>query len=146
MTDAGPYRHVADLPAFVAMTDELLALRVANMVVGPLAQARVAELQRQVRELVRRADGFAALLGDRGWAFFDFLAPDVVDAALAAATVDDAEDILVAHLSDADAIAAYIRAHGSVLAATAHSPDPLTTAKAWTHLFAITNRSEALRR
>ena len=141
MSDTGPYRHVADLPAFVAMTDELLALRIANMVVGPVAQARVAELQRQVRDLVRRADGFAALLGDRGWAFFDFLAGDVADAVLAAETVDDAEDILVAHLSDADTIAAYIDTHGSVLTATAHSPDPLTTAKAWSHLFALTCRA-----
>jgi hypothetical protein len=137
MSDTGPYRHVADLPAFVAMTDELLALRIANMVVGPVAQARVAELQHRVRELVRRADGFAELLGGRGWAFFDFLAPAVVDAALAAGSVDDAEDILVAHLADPDAIAAYIRAHGSVLAAAALSDDPLTTAKAWSHLFAI---------
>jgi hypothetical protein len=146
MSDSGPYRHVADLPAFVAMTDELLALRVANMVVGPVAQARVAELQHQVRDLVRRADGFATLLGARGWAFFDFLAPEVVDAALAAATVDDAEDVLVAHLSDPDAIAAYIHTHGTVLAATAHSPDPLTTAKAWTHLFATANHAEVQRR
>jgi hypothetical protein len=146
MSDAGPYRHVADLPAFVAMTDELLALRIANMVVGPVAQARVAELQRQVRRLVRRADGFAELLGDRGWAFFDFLADDVVDAVLAAGSVDEAEDILIAHLSDADAIAAYLRAHGSVLSATGQSDDPVATAKAWCHLFAVANRSEAVGR
>lgn len=108
---AGPYKSVAQLPSLTETSQQLLGLSFINLFRGRAARQETAEMRRDFAKLVREVDAFCELVGPRNFVYFDFLNHTTVQNILAAVdgNADEAERLLVAHLSDDEVLRRYVQ-------------------------------------
>lgn len=98
-----PYGSALDLPSVTKLLAQIQGMKLITRVVLRSQRQSMVDLEKEVRKLAARVDGFYALLGPRNWVFHDDLNVVVVDRLLGL-PVDDAERALINWYKDPQAL------------------------------------------
>ena len=102
------YVSARDLPSIAEMIKTLDGMGLLTRVVARSQRPEILRLKKQIEDHVEAVDGFYAVLGSRHWILHESLGLDLVRD-VAALPPDEAEERLLAHYRDPEALARMIR-------------------------------------
>lgn len=107
MASAGPpdpYKSARDLPSVVELLKQLKGMKTLTRLIARSQRELVKAIERQLNDLVATIDGFYERLGSRHWIFHESLNTEVAKSVIAYPSDAEAEQALIAHYQDTEAL------------------------------------------